>query len=126
MSEARETRQNQPHRNEIGRPMPRRFSRPARIRFERDRRRRYLAELPCGPPTNQQAARIESLIRCEWFALKAEAEGTLQGDREAREHRRLLDRLLVDFERGLAPSAPPQKTLAEHLAAKQAAREAAQ
>src|SRR5262245_14964754 len=34
-------------------------------------------------------------------ALKVEAEGTLQGDRN-REHRRSFDRFLADFERSLA------------------------
>jgi hypothetical protein len=46
------------------------------------------------------------MIRIEWSALKAEAEGTLQADRESREHRRLLDRLLADHQRSLA-AAPP-------------------
>jgi hypothetical protein len=98
--------------------MPRVFSKPAWYRFSRERRRRYLDEF-ASPPTNEQAARIDALVRLEWSALKAEAENTLQGDREAREHRRLLDRMLADFERSLVAPSPAQapKTLLDHLGA---------
>jgi hypothetical protein len=45
--------------------------------------------------------------------LKAEAEGTLQGNRESREHRRLLDRLLADHRRSLVrPQAAPMDAIA--------------
>jgi len=122
MSEQHETSRRSTRRHEPGRLTPRALSRPAWQRFDRDRRRRYLAELP-GPPTNEQSTRIESLIRCEWFALKAEVEGTLRGDREAREHRRLLDRLLGDFERSLAKPMVEPKPLnyTQHVARRDAA-----
>jgi hypothetical protein len=103
-------------RRETGRLMPRRFSKPAWYRFSRDRRRRYLARLP-GQPSERDAARIDAMVRLEWQALKAEAEGTLQADREAREHRRLLDRLVSDFERSLASSPAAKPTAREILAA---------
>jgi hypothetical protein len=55
-----------------------------------------------------QVATIETLVSLEWAAIVAEAEGGLVGFREAREHRRLFQRLLGDFERSLAvPPAPP-------------------
>lgn len=104
-----------PSRNELGRPMPVRFSKTAWWRFARDRRRRYLAEIS-GPPTNEQAAKIDGLIRQEWFSLKAEAEGTTRGDREPREHRRLFDRFLSDFKRSVSVKPPARPaSLAEHL-----------
>jgi len=105
--------------------MPRRFSKPAWHRFNRDRRRRYLADLLGSPPNNEQAARIESLVRIEWSALRAEAEGTLAADREAREHRRLLDRLLGDWKRTLATLPVKPLSPAVHLANRAAGRTAA-
>jgi hypothetical protein len=94
-------RKKKTHIQELGLPMPRSFSRTAYWRFARDRRRRLLELLP-GPPTNQQAAHITSLCKLEWHALASEAQGGLVGFREAREHRRLYERLLSDFERSAA------------------------
>jgi hypothetical protein len=110
MSERDATQRISTHRRETGRLTPRRFSRPAWYRFSRERRRRYLDQIAL-PPTDAQAARIETMVRLEWAALKAEAEGSLQGDREAREHRRLYDRLLGDHQRSVAARAekPPQR-----------------
>ena len=88
-----------------GRLIPRSFSKQAWHRFDQDRRRRYLERLG-GLPSDVQAARIDTLVRLEWSALRAEAEGTLRADREAREHRRLLDKLLGDFERSLEKRKP--------------------
>jgi hypothetical protein len=88
-------------RREMGMVTPRRFSKRAWHRFSREKRRAYLAQIG-EPPTNAQASRIETMVRLEWSALRAEHEGTLQADREAREHRRLLDRLLADHERSVA------------------------
>jgi hypothetical protein len=56
-----------------------------------------------------------SLARLEWSALKAEHEQTLQGDREGREHRRLYQRLLGDFERSLKPEPAEAPSLARYL-----------
>ena len=81
---------------------PRSFSRVARLRFDRDRRQRYVSRIP-DEPSNWQASLIDSMIRLEWSSLVAEAEGGLVGLREAREHRRLFQRLLGDFERTLQP-----------------------
>jgi hypothetical protein len=67
-------------------------------------------------PTDEQAALAQSLAALEWAALAAEAEGGLRGFREAREHRRLFQRLFVDFERSLSKRTGP--SLAEYLAAK--------
>ena len=55
------------------------------------------------------------MVRLEWSAYKAEAEGTLRGDREGREHRRLLDRIMADFEASL-PKPAARSTLVEKLA----------
>jgi hypothetical protein len=102
--------------SELDTPLPRTFSRQSWHRFSRDRRRRYLTDIP-GDPTTAQAARIESMVRLEWSALKAEVQGTLMADREAREFRRLYDRLLSDHMRSLEPKLASRrtKTLADHL-----------
>ena len=103
------------------RPMPRQFSKWAWYRFARDRRRRYLDRLT-GPLSNEQDARIEAMARLEWAALKANDEGSIRSDQQAREHWRLLDRLMKDFERELAepaaPASPPN--YAEVVSARQA------
>jgi hypothetical protein len=112
MSEQRAVARRMTRRQETGRLMPRVFSKPAWYRFSRDRRRQYLAQL-AGPPSNEQAARVDTLVRLEWSALRAEAEGTLIGDREGREHRRLFDRLLADFERSLTPKSPAKPARAK-------------
>ena len=89
-------------RREMGCYTPRRFNALTRERFLRDRRRKWLARLPAGSLTDAQAAMIQTLAALEWSALAAEDEGGLQGFRESREHRRLFQRLLADFERSLA------------------------
>jgi hypothetical protein len=106
-----------------GRLIPRSFSKQAWHRFDQDRRRLYLDDLG-GLPSHSQACRIDALIRLEWLANKYEAQGTLQADREAREHRRLLERLRADWERSLAkpPAVEATPNLTEHLA-RRAARE---
>jgi len=86
--------------------MPRVFTKTAWRRFSSDRRRVYLADLS-APPTTEQMARIDSLVRHEWPALKAEAIGTLAADRDAREHRRLFNRLLADHTRASVVKEPP-------------------
>jgi hypothetical protein len=126
MSEAPAVAHRIPRRTELGRYMPVSFSKKSWWRFYLERRRGYLAELP-GPPTNQQAARIENMIREEWSALKADAEGTSESAKNAREHRRLFDRLLSDHVRQAtgdsnvaastkARRGPPVITLEEHMA----------
>jgi hypothetical protein len=118
-------------RAEMGRPRPRRFSQTAWWRFARNRRRQYLAQL-AGPPTAEQASIVDSLCALEWSALRNESEAlALRGReareaaREAREHRRLLAKLVGDFERSLVPKpvkpaltrpGPPQITLEDHMA----------
>jgi hypothetical protein len=115
------TAQYRSRKSEMGRPMPRRFSKPAWWRFARDRRRRYLGQLG-GQPSEAQASLIDTLVQLEWSALAAENEGGLQAFRESREHRRLLARLLADFERSLG--VPSQPTRAEPGAAEDTARRA--
>jgi hypothetical protein len=70
-----------------------------------------LAELP-HPPSDEQLARIEGLIRLEWSALKAEGDAMVTQGREAREaaregreHRRLYDRMLSDHVASAAKTA---------------------
>jgi hypothetical protein len=112
-------------RNPLGRYSPKTFGTTSRWRFRRDRRTSYLARI-AGELSDYQAATIESLISLEWAALQAEAEGDLQDMREAREHRRLFQRLLADFERDArAPPATRPPSLAEHLARKATERDAA-
>jgi hypothetical protein len=95
-----------------GRTTPRVFSKPAWYRFSRGRRARYVSRI-IGTPSDSQAALVQTLIRLEWSALRAEDAGTLMGDREGREHRRLFQRLLDDFERGLAKPAAKVTPVAE-------------
>lgn len=105
-------------RNPLGRYTPQSLSKPSQYRFVRDRRAGYLARIG-GPPSDAQSATIELLISLEWAALVAENEGGLIGFREAREHRRLLLRILADFERSLTPR---KASPAEHLAQRTAGR----
>jgi len=72
------------------------------------RHRDYLARIS-GMPTDQQRAQIESLAQLEYAALKCEAENTLVSMRESREHRRLLLRVLEDFEQSLMPARGVQR-----------------
>jgi hypothetical protein len=64
---------------------------------------------------------IMTMAHLAWNAAFAEHLNTLQSQREAREHRRLLLRVVADFERSLdKPAAktrpgPPQITLEEHM-----------
>ena len=105
-----------PYRREVGQYLPRRFTDLTRDRFLRDRCLRYTREIS-GLPNYEQAVRIDSMARLEFAALRAESAGTMQGDREAREHRRLLDRLLADHRRSVAASQPekPKKPIPDWL-----------
>jgi len=107
---------------------PRNFSKTLWWRFSRDRRARYVARCPEGELTDVQAALIENIIFLEWAALRADAEGGLIGFKEGREHRRLFQRLVYEFESSLkvrrAPASlrqakarpgPEQLTLEQHL-----------
>jgi hypothetical protein len=105
MAENATIRRNSTVRRETGRYLPRQFNRVTRERFIRDRRRRCLARIIPGPPTDEQAVLAHSIACEEYAALEAEAEGGLKALREAREHRRLLARLFVDFERSLRSKA---------------------
>ena len=132
MTQTHATEQIRTRTRELGGALPRRFSQTAWWRFSRKRRREYLAEL-AAPLSAEQAARIESLVRLEWNALRNESEAlTLQGReareaaREAREHRRLLAKLLGDHQRSLIPKPAPRAkppSLAEHLRRREAAAE---
>jgi hypothetical protein len=96
---------------ELGRRyIPRQFNAVTHERFLRARRRLYLSHIP-GKPTDTQSALIHSLASLEWGALNAEAEGGLVGFREAREHRRLFQRLLADFERSILTTPPAETPL---------------
>ena len=108
VAETRARSRNNTQVKSLGRSVPKVFTLHSRRRFENDRRRRYVARIP-GKPSDAQAALIQSLIRLEWSALKAEAQDTLQGDREGREHRRLLLRLLAEFEETLTKPPVPEK-----------------
>ena len=60
-------------------------------------------------PTDQQRAQIESLAQLEYAALSCEAENTLVSMRESREHRRLMLKVLADFEATLQPARRVQR-----------------
>jgi len=81
---------------------PRNFTKTSWWRFSRDRRARYVSRIS-GELADVQAALVENMISLEWAALQAEAEGGLVGLREGREHRRLFQKLLDDFEATLQP-----------------------
>jgi hypothetical protein len=118
MSQTNAGRRLSTQTRETGRYLPRRFNPVTRERFLRDRRRRILRRI-AGRPSDEQSALAQTVARLEWAALAAEAEGGLHALREAREHRRLLQKLLVDFERTLrVVAAPSTPSLAEYLATK--------
>jgi hypothetical protein len=104
------------YRQETGGYVPRQFNPVTRERFLRDRRQKYLSRVS-DPATDAQIAMVQSLARLEWAALSAEQENTLHSLREGREHRRLLLRVLADFERSLAAKSTekPQRTLKQYL-----------
>jgi hypothetical protein len=104
-------------RRETGSYTPRSFSLVAKERFLRDRRQRHLSHIS-GQPSDGQTAMAMTLAMLEWSALSAERETTLQSLREAREHRRLLLRVLADFERSLTKPVAKQPSLAEYNAAR--------
>jgi hypothetical protein len=94
-------------RRETGSYTPRNFTRTTRERFLRDRRQRHLGRIP-GQPSEAQIAEALTMANLEWNAVSAEHQNTLQSLREAREHRRLLLRVLGDFEKSLEkPAAKP-------------------
>ena len=79
---------------------PRQFNALARRRFLKARRLHHLARVQ-GEPTEAQITMARSMATFEWGALAGEHEGTLASLRESREHRRLLLRVLEDFENSL-------------------------
>jgi hypothetical protein len=87
--------------------IPRQFNTLTRTRFLKSRRLRHLARVQ-GEPTDAQHAMARSMATLEWGALVGENDGSIRGLHEAREHRRLLLKIIDDFERSLAPRpAPP-------------------
>jgi hypothetical protein len=122
-------------RQEVGRPISRRFSQRGWWSFSRDRRRQYLTRIE-GLPGIEQANRIDALVSLEWIALRNEREAldlvgreAREAAREARNARGLMLKALNDFERELRrpPAKPPAKTLdqvLDEIAAKAAAERA--
>jgi hypothetical protein len=108
--------------------VPPRFNPRTRGRFLRDRRKTYLSRIE-GVPSDAQLAMVQSMARLEWFALAAECGDDLVSTREGREHRRLLLKVIIDFERSLKmkealvprpegrkpKTGPPQLSLEQHL-----------
>jgi hypothetical protein len=82
--------------------MPRQFNRVTRERFFRDRRQVYFRRIE-GTPSAAQLAMVQAMTRLEWFALAAERGDSLVAIREGRENRRLLLRVIADFEKSLMP-----------------------
>jgi hypothetical protein len=97
--------------------IPRQFNALTRGRFLKACRLHHLARVD-GQPTEMQVELAHSAAVLQWAAMQAERDGSLQALREAREHRRLLLRVLADFERSIAQPTPASRplTLAEHLA----------
>ena len=101
---------------------PRRFGGQSRVRFNRHRRARYLLHNHDRPFTDLQEQLIRGMLVSEWEALKAESEGKL---RDARLARGTFRQGLLDFEKTLPRSSftgSNVKTLADHLAAREAVR----
>jgi hypothetical protein len=86
--------------------MPRRFTPLTRVRFFLDRRKTYLKRID-GLPSHAQLAMITAMARLEWFALAAEQGNDLRSTREGRENRRLLLKVITDFDQSLKPKATP-------------------
>jgi len=87
---------------------PRQFNPLARRRFLKARRLYHLARVQ-SEPTEAQTAMARSMAMLDWGALAGEHEGTLASLRESREHRRLLLRVLDDFEQSLMPARGVQR-----------------
>jgi hypothetical protein len=120
--------------------VPRSFSDKSWRNFRLENERKYLAMVP-GEPTVRQRTVIEALIVLEFNAYKRSKEARQLSGREAREAAREarqdwseFHKRLADFERSLAPKAPPaskakpgppQLTLEQHLAMLQERREGA-
>ena len=83
---------------------PRQFNLLTQRRYLKARRLYYLGRIQ-GEPTEAQIVMTRSLAAFEWAALAAERENTLRSLREGREHRRLMLKILTDFEATLQP--PP-------------------
>ena len=115
-------------RRPLGRYQPTRFGQTQRWRFARVRRAEYLAR--AGEITSWQSSTIETLVQLEWAALVCEHRfADLQAAREGREHRRLFQRLLSDFERSVEvpvriPS-DPAAAIHAHFAARRSGGAAA-
>jgi hypothetical protein len=86
---------------------PYRFNPDNRVRFLRVKRAELFARIG-GEPTPIQEQLIDNIACLEWAARRAEAADTLVGERDGREHRRLLLRVLADFERTLTGAPPPK------------------
>jgi multidrug efflux pump subunit AcrA (membrane-fusion protein) len=127
MTQVAAERRKTSFRRETGAYLPRSFSLVSRERFHRDRRQRHLRRVS-GSPTEAQISMAQTLASMEWAALSAERQNTLQSLREAREHRRLLLRVLGDFERSLVPkpAASPHASISEYYADVVARRQAAE
>jgi hypothetical protein len=102
MSQDAAARQRTSLRFEADTYTPRRFNPSTRERFLRSRRQSHLGRI-AGTPSASQVQMALTMSSLEYSALSAERENTLQSLREAHEHRRLLLRVLTDFERSLVP-----------------------
>src|SRR5580658_9770606 len=86
-------------RNQLAQYTPSSFSQHSRWRFGRNRKAAYLGRI-VGEVTSWQVTTIATMVALEWASLVAESKHTdMIAMREARENRRLLMRLLADFEK---------------------------
>src|SRR5690348_11267639 len=95
---------------------PRSFNRRTQTPFISRRRAFWLARVTAEPIPRQQTL-AETIAALEWAAETARHENTLTSLRDLREHLRLRDRAVADFERSLQQTPPRKLTPDEVLAA---------
>jgi hypothetical protein len=95
-------------RQEIGRLMPRAFTKTCFWRFGQDRRRGYIRRLG-APPDERQALLITQMVEAEWNKLRLEHEAKSATGKAGLERMRLSaewSRQLLLLDRDLARATP--------------------
>ena len=89
------------HDGAAGRPFrPRSWNARTRVRFITRQQRHWLSRCP-GTPTERQVALAQSIAQLAWAIALAEHAGDIGAMRDLREHVRLKDRMVADFEKML-------------------------
>jgi hypothetical protein len=111
---------------ELGRLVPRAFTRTCWWRFAQDRRRGYIRRLG-APPDERQALLISQMVEAEWNKLKTEHEAGTAVGKDRFELMRMSaewSRQLMLLNRDLVNATPALSPAASRLAAEAAGRTA--